>query len=158
MANKKEETKEKVTKAKKKEEPKKVEKKETEEEKTVKEKNIHKEEVSIDGDLWNNAINKVFLEKQKNAKVDGFRKGKVPRSVYERKFGKESLYLEAADSVVEAAFVKAMAGKGYNPVIKPSVNIKDISDKACVFEFTITERPIVNIKKYFSAIDFNSLM
>ena len=148
---KKEETKEKVTKKtattkaapKKKEEP-----KEVAEKKEVKETNVHKVEVKIDGDAWKNAVDKVFLEKQKTARVDGFRKGKVPRSVFEKKFGKESLYLDAADKVVEVAFVKAMAGKGYNPVIKPSVSLKDVSDTECVFEFTITEKPIINIKTY----------
>ena len=131
---KKEETKEEVAKA----------KKESKEVKT----NIHKVDITIDGDIWKNAVDKVFKEKQKTARVDGFRAGKVPRSVFERKFGKEALYLDAADQVLDKAYVKAMTGSGYNPIIKPSVSLKDVSDKECVFEFTITERPIVNIKKY----------
>jgi len=143
MANKKEETKEKVTKKASKAEPKEKETKVEE-----KESNVHKVDVTINGDMWKKTLDKVFLEKQKTVRVDGFRQGKVPRSVFEKKFGKEALYLDAADKLVEAAFVKAMAGKGYNPVVKPSVALKDVSDEGCVFTFTITERPIVNIKKY----------
>lgn len=46
-------------------------------EKEVKNKNIHKVEVKIEGSEWTEAVDKVFAKKQKTAKVDGFRKGKV---------------------------------------------------------------------------------
>ena len=64
-----------------------------EETKETKNKNSHDVEVKIEGKEWEDAIEKAFQEKQKTVKVDGFRKGKVPRSVYEKRFGKESLYL-----------------------------------------------------------------
>ena len=46
-------------------------------------KNVHEVTVKIEKEAWNKALDKAFKEKQKTAKVDGFRKGKVPRSVYE---------------------------------------------------------------------------
>ena len=54
-------------------------------------KNIHEVSIKIEGKEWETAVDKAFKVKQKTAKVDGFRKGKVPRNVYENKFGKESL-------------------------------------------------------------------
>ena len=43
-------------------------------------KNIHEVTSKIEGKDWEKACDKVFLEKQKTVKVDGFRKGKVPRN------------------------------------------------------------------------------
>ena len=51
-------------------------------------KNIHELEIKIEGKKWTDAVDKAFMEKQKTVKVDGFRAGKVPRSVFEKKFGK----------------------------------------------------------------------
>ena len=60
----------------------------------------HEVVIKIDGDKWKEAVDAVFKEKQKTAKVDGFRTGKVPRAIYEKHFGKESLFLDAADRVL----------------------------------------------------------
>ena len=40
-------------------------------------KNKHEVVIKIEGETWEKAIDKAFREKQKDAKVDGFRKGKV---------------------------------------------------------------------------------
>ena len=47
-------------------------------------KNKHEVSVKIDGDAWKKALDRVFNKKQKTVSVDGFRKGKVPRNVYEK--------------------------------------------------------------------------
>ena len=49
-------------------------------------KNVHEVVIKMDGADWTKACDKVFEEKQKTVKVDGFRKGKVPRNIYEKKF------------------------------------------------------------------------
>ena len=58
-------------------------------------KNVHEITKKIEGKEWTDALDKAFKEKQKTVKVDGFRKGKVPRNVYEKRFGIESLFLDA---------------------------------------------------------------
>ena len=121
-------------------------KKEVKEEKKV--SNVNEIEITISGDKWKNAIDKVFAQKQKTVKVDGFRKGKVPRSIYEKKFGKESLFFEAADIVIEDAYNEAMKKSKEVPIVKPSVELKDINENECVFKFKITSRPEVKITKY----------
>ncbi|MBQ6324070.1 MAG: trigger factor [Bacilli bacterium] len=111
-------------------------------------KNIHEINVKIEGKDWSNAVDKVFEKKQKTVKVDGFRKGKVPRSVYEKKFGKESLFLDAANDVLQDAYVKAMEDSKLIPVVQPAVDIKGISEKGVEFVFKIITKPEVNVKKY----------
>ena len=111
-------------------------------------KNVHEVVVKIEKKEWTDACDKVFLEKQKTVKVDGFRKGKVPRNIYEKKFGKESLYLDAANKVVPIAYDKAMEESKLEPIVQPSVDIKSIDDKGVEFVFTIITKPEVVVKKY----------
>ena len=122
-----------------------------EEEKDIKKsksKNVHDINVKIEGDTWKKALDHVFEEKRKTVKVDGFRKGKVPRNIFEKKFGKESLYLDAADHVIQDAFVKALEESKLDPVVKPTVDLKDLSDDGAEFVFTITTKPEVKVNKY----------
>ena len=111
-------------------------------------KNINEIEVKIEGKKWTDAIDKAFIEKQKTVKVDGFRAGKVPRSVFEKKFGKESLYLDATNYVLQDAYKKAMDESKLEPVVQPSVDIKDIDDKGVTFIFKVITKPEVTVKKY----------
>ena len=111
-------------------------------------KNLHEVSIKIEGKEWETAVDKAFKVKQKTAKVDGFRKGKVPRNVYENKFGKESLFFEAANSLVPVAYDKMMAESKLEPVARPSVDIKDISDKGVEFNFKVITKPEVTVKKY----------
>ena len=114
----------------------------------TKKTSTHEVEVKIEGDSWKKALDATFKQKQKTVKVDGFRQGKVPRNVYEKRFGKESLYLDAADKVIEEAYDKAMTESKLIPIVKPSVELKDISEEGCVFVFKITTKPSVEVKKY----------
>lgn len=122
-------------------------KKEEKETKTTKDY-LHEVEIKIDGDEWKKAIDDVFKKKQKEVSVDGFRKGKVPRAVYEKKYGKESLYLDAADEVLQGAYLKALTESKLMPVVRPQVDLKSIDDKKVEFKFTIITKPEVKISKY----------
>ncbi len=116
--------------------------------KEEKNKNVHEIIIKIDGDSWKNALDQAFQEKRKDAKVDGFRKGKVPKDLYIKKFGIESLFLPAADLVLQEAYTKAMDNSKLTPVVQPDVNLKDISEEKVEFIFKIITKPDINIKKY----------
>ena len=116
--------------------------------KTEKKNNVHEVIVRIEGVEWTEALDKAFKSKQKDAKVDGFRKGKVPRNIYEKHYGKESLFFLAAEEVLQSAYAKAMEESNLIPVVQPSVDIKDISDKGVEFTFKIITKPEVKIKNY----------
>ncbi len=104
--------------------------------------------VKIEGKEWKDALDKAFQERVKKVNVDGFRKGKVPRDIYEKKFGKESLYFPASDFVVESAYRKALDESKLVPVVQPSVDIKSVDDSGIEFAFKIIVKPEVKIKKY----------
>lgn len=113
-----------------------------------KKNNVHEIIIKIEGEEWTKALDTAFKTKQKDAKVDGFRKGKVPRNVYEKHFGKESLFIPAAEEVLQDAYTKAMEDSKLIPVVQPSVDIKDIDDNGVEFMFKIITKPEVKIKKY----------
>ena len=105
-------------------------KKETNIEETKKEKanNIHEVVVKIEGEDWTKALDRAFAKKQKTAKVDGFRAGKVPRDIYEKKFGKESLFIDAADFSLQEAYIKAMEESKLIPVVQPEVDLRSLNE------------------------------
>ena len=129
-------------------------KKETEKKEVKKEekkdtkKNVHEVVIKIDGEAWTNALDQAFKKKQKTAKVDGFRKGKVPRDIYEKHFGKESLFIDAADSVLQDAYTKAMEESKLVPVVQPAVDLKSLNEDGVEFTFKIVTKPEVKVKKY----------
>ena len=116
--------------------------------KTEKNKNIHEITIKIEGEAWTKAMDQVFAKKQKTAKVDGFRKGKVPRDIYEKHFGKESLFIDAADLVLQDAYQKAMEESKLIPAVQPAVDLKSLSEVGVEFIFKIVTKPEVKVKKY----------
>lgn len=115
----------------------------------AKKKNELKINIKIEKKEWSDALDKAFAKKQKEVTVDGFRKGKVPRNVYESKFGKESLFIDAADIVLPDAYTKAMEeNKDVIPVAQPKVDLKSIDENGCEFVFTIITKPEVKVNKY----------
>lgn len=110
--------------------------------------NIHEIEVTVEGKDWENALNKSFEKNVKDLKVDGFRKGKVPRNIFEKKFGKESLYEDAINSVLDKECIKLLEDNKLVPIVRPAVDVKEISEEKVVLKFTITTKPEVIIDKY----------
>jgi len=102
----------------------------------------------VEGKDWENALNKSFTKNVQNAKIDGFRKGKCPRDVFEKKYGIESLYSDAIDMVLPTLYQEVLKENDLEPIIQPSIDIKNISKESVEVEFTILTTPEVKIKKY----------
>lgn len=113
-----------------------------------KKNNKHEITIKIEGASWESALDKAFKEEVKKVNVDGFRKGKVPRDIFEKRYGKERLYIPAVDYVIEEAYVKALEESKLIPVIQPKLDIKSVDESGVELVFTITTKPEVNVKKY----------
>lgn len=111
-------------------------------------KNVKTIEITIDGKTWEDALDKSYKKKNKEVKIEGFRKGTAPKNIFLKKFGIESLFMEAVDLVMDEAFHKALDEAKIEPVIEPSVDIKKINEKEVVFTFTITAKPEVTLGEY----------
>mgnify|MGYP004459332719 FL=1 len=113
------------------------------------EKNKLEYTVKIEGKEWEEAIDKAFVEANKKAKIDGFRPGKAPKEVFIKKYGEESLWLDAADHVLQSAYTKMLdEHKDLELVAQPDVAIKAISKEYVEFNFILITKPEVKLNKY----------
>ena len=113
-----------------------------------KKKNVFEESVKFTKEEFDNAIDKAFEKKKKTIKMDGFREGKVPKDLYMKKAGKESLYMDAIDVLLPEAYDRVFKDGKYEPILDPKVDLKEISENGVEFVFTITTKPEVKITKY----------
>lgn len=111
-------------------------------------KNVHEIEITIEGKEWETILDKSFKKKNKDVKIDGFRKGTAPKDVFIKKFGIESLYMDAVDMAVESAYKKALDESKVTPVIEPALDVKTIDKDKVVFKFTIISKPEIKLGDY----------
>ena len=111
-------------------------------------KNIHEIKVVIEKEEWKEKVGKAFEKLQKNAKVDGFRKGKVPRNVFEKKNGKETIWYEAINDALDEKYLNILQEKKLIPIIRPNIEVVSVDDNKAEIKFIITTKPEVKISKY----------
>lgn len=111
-------------------------------------KNVHEIEIKIEGKEWEECLDKSFKKKIKDVKVDGFRKGACPKDVYLKKFGKESLYMDAVDQAIEIAYEKCMKENDLIPVIQPTLDVKNIDENSVTLSFKIITKPEIKLGAY----------
>ena len=111
-------------------------------------KNVHDIEIEIKGKEWEEILDSTFKKKNKDLKVDGFRKGKCPKNIYLQKFGIESLYMDAVDVACGKAYTDALRENNLLPVCEPKMDVKEIDKEHVKFTFTIITRPQVKLGKY----------
>ena len=98
-------------------------------------------EIKIEGKEWEEALDKAFEKANKKVKIDGFRPGKAPKDVFVKKYGKEVLYQDAADLVIEKAYMQMLEENKdvvSELVAKPEITFKNIDDKGIEFNFVLT--------------------
>ena len=111
-------------------------------------KNVHEIKIKLTTE-WEKCLDDAFKKKVKETKVDGFRKGTCPKDIFIKRFGIESLYMDAVDEAVAVGYKKALEdNKDINPVIEPKVDIKNISAKEIEFKFTIITKPEITLGDY----------
>lgn len=114
-------------------------------------KNIHEVTVTIDGDEWKKKLDETFKKVIKTVKIDGFRPGKAPRDVYEKKYGKQALVVEAVDSYMNEAYKKALddfKGDINEIIMQPSVSLDKADTDGVIYKFIFTTKPEIKFNKY----------
>lgn len=114
-----------------------------------KEKNVMEITIKVEGEKWQKAIDKAYDKASKKAKIDGFRAGKAPKEVFLKKYGIESLYMDAADLSLEDAYAEMLKkAKDVTIVAQPEISLKSIDEKGIELLFTLTLKPEVKLGKY----------
>lgn len=104
--------------------------------------------ITIEGEEWKKAIDDAFKKLQKNANIDGFRKGKVPRDIFEKHYGKESLYHEAMDALLDEAYKRALEKNTEELVARPTLDVKSVDENGVTYSFVFVSRPEVKLGDY----------
>ncbi|CDQ18200.1 trigger factor [Halobacillus karajensis] len=105
--------------------------------------------VEVPASEFDQALDQAFKKVVKQVQVPGFRKGKVPRKLFEQRFGVESLYQDALDIVLPQAYTEAVEETGIEPVDRPEVDVKQIEKgQDLVFTAEVTVKPEVTLGDY----------
>ena len=110
-----------------------------------------KKEISVEvkGKEWEEALNKALKKAIKKVKIDGFRQGHVPEDVFLKKYGKESLYMDASEECLHESYHKVIdENKDLEIVAEPQVDIKEVNEKGVTFVFKFILKPEVKLGKY----------
>nr|WP_312576047.1 trigger factor [Sedimentibacter sp.] len=89
-----------------------------------KEKNIVTIEFTISQDDFEKAVNKAYLKVKDSINVQGFRKGKAPRHIIEKKYGKSIFYDDALDIAIQEVYPVAIKENELDVINSPKVNVE----------------------------------
>ncbi len=102
----------------------------------------------VDHATFEAAINKVYKKTAKNITIPGFRKGKAPRALVEKMYGKEVFYEDAVNEIIPDAYADAMKDNDDAIVSRPEFDIISIDENGVVLTATYFTKPEVEIKDY----------
>ena len=102
----------------------------------------------VDHDTFEKAINKVYKKSSQNITIPGFRKGKAPRAIIEKMYGKEVFYEDAINEVIHDAYTSAVADEKRVIVSRPEFDVVSIDDTGVVLSATYFTKPEVEIADY----------
>ncbi|WP_323704623.1 trigger factor [Mammaliicoccus sp. Dog046] len=105
--------------------------------------------VTVPKEEVDKGLDKAFKKVVKQINVPGFRKGKMPRPLFEQRFGVESLYQDALDFILPEAYGNAVEEAEINPVDRPEIDVTQMEQgKELIFEATVTVEPEVELGDY----------
>ena len=114
-----------------------------------KEGNVGTLTVTVPSEKLDEALDQAFKKVVKQVDVPGFRKGKMPRKMFEQRFGVESLYQDALDIILPATYPQAIDEVEINPVAQPEVDIEQMEQgKDLIYVANVTVEPEVELGEY----------
>ena len=113
------------------------------------EKNMAKLTIEASAEDLEKAIEQAYQKQKKQISIPGFRKGKVPRQMVEKMYGKEVFYEDAANALIPDAYDKALEECEEDIVSSPKIEVTQIeAGKPFIFTATVTLKPEVKLGKY----------
>lgn len=113
------------------------------------EKNMAKLTIEVSAEELEKALEGAFQKNKNKISVPGFRKGKVPRQMIEKMYGKEIFYEDAANALIPEAYEKALDECEEDIVSSPSIDVVQIeAGKPFIFTAEVALKPEVKLGKY----------
>lgn len=114
-----------------------------------KEKNVVSIEFTVTPEQFEEAVNKAYLKVKNNINVQGFRKGKAPRHIIEKKYGKSIFYDDALDFAVQEEYPKAVKELDLDVIDSPKVDIVKFDEgEEIVLTADVEVMPEIELPEY----------
>ncbi|EMZ0123153.1 trigger factor [Listeria monocytogenes] len=111
--------------------------------------NVGKLTFEIEQEKVKEGLDRAFVKVRKTLNVPGFRKGKVPRQIFNQRFGEEALFQDALDILLPEVYSAAIDEAGIDPVDTPQVNIESMEKgETWVLTAEVTVKPEVKLGDY----------
>lgn len=104
--------------------------------------------VEVKGEPFRKAVDAAFQKNAKKIALPGFRRGKAPRAMIERAYGKGVFHDDAMNDLYPAAYSEAVKEAGIDPVDSAEVEVLDLGDDGFTFKATVTTRPVPELGRY----------
>jgi trigger factor len=116
---------------------------------TKKETNVIELKVEVPQDQVEQAIAKAYVKTRKDYSVPGFRKGKVPRNILEKRYGIEIFYEEAANILIQDTYPQVVEEQKLEPVDHPDITVDQFDcEQPFIYTATVTVCPELKLGKY----------
>lgn len=113
------------------------------------EKNMAKLTIEVSAEKVEKAIQSAYQKERKHINIPGFRKGKAPRQLIEKMYGKEVFYNEALDNLLPTAYAEALEECEEEVVSRPKISIEQMeSGKALIFTASVALKPEAILGEY----------
>ena len=96
---------------------------------------------------WETLKNEAFKKLNAKATIDGFRKGKAPRSMFERNYPGQ-IVMEATDVAIDKEYKRIIMEDKILPILEPKVDIVKVTDEELEVNFTFITEPEVKLGEY----------
>ena len=96
---------------------------------------------------WETLKDQAFKKLNAKATIDGFRKGKAPRNMFERNYPGQ-IIMEAADVAVDKEYKRIITEDQILPILEPKVDIVKVTDEELEVNFTFITEPTVKLGEY----------
>jgi trigger factor len=112
------------------------------------EANLVEIEFTADKATFDAAVDRAFKKNSVNITIPGFRKGKAPRHIIEKMYGKGVFYEDAFNDIAPAAYADAMKDQEFKIVSQPEFDVVSIDDDGVTFKARFYVKPEVSISDY----------
>ncbi|TME73415.1 MAG: trigger factor [Chloroflexi bacterium] len=108
-------------------------------------------DVEVAADRLSRAADAAFERHVQRAKIPGFRPGKAPRGMYERAYGKEHLWEDAADDLMDQTYREIVEAEGIEPIDRPDAKLTQLKEgEPLRYTATVVVRPDVTLGDYLA--------
>ncbi|MDR1669453.1 MAG: trigger factor [Oscillospiraceae bacterium] len=104
--------------------------------------------IEIDAEVFAKACEQAFRKNVGRMNVPGFRKGKAPRGIIEKMYGKEAFYQDAVNATWTEAYDQAVEQEGLEPIERPDVEVETIGAEGYTFIAKVHVYPEIEIGQY----------